>query len=280
MVTAIATDSTPTLVTFPPSLDCELSRFLLAHYRIPHVEHRHALIFSSFDTLRHGLTPAFPLLYTKSYQLGTVRQIVDHFEARCDGETKLFPQAIARKDIEDDWTLFNQTLAFSTAIFAYYHLLPHRSMMVGPLSDGAPEFEVRAVRAAYPVFAGVLRLLLRLTAARARGSLDQARAIVDAVDARLSDGRRYLTGDAFSLSDMAFAVAAAPIVLPDTYGGPLPTMAEMPQPVRDAVTEVRQHPAGQFALRIYRDHRAGEKAGEEAKRAGSRKGVAAKGPAY
>jgi hypothetical protein len=33
-----------------------------------------------------------------------------------------------------------------------------------------------------------------------------------------ADGRPYLVGGGFSLSDMAFAVALAPLVLPDTYG--------------------------------------------------------------
>ena len=35
-----------TLITFPPSLDCELSRFLLIHYRIHYEERPHAFIFN------------------------------------------------------------------------------------------------------------------------------------------------------------------------------------------------------------------------------------------
>jgi glutathione S-transferase len=98
-------------------------------------------------------------------------------------------------------------------------------------------------------------LLLRLTAERAASALERAREVIRAVDARLSDGRRYLVGDRFSLSDMAFAVAAAPLVLPDEYGGPLPSLAEMPPAMKDAIAEMRAHAAGQFALRIYREHR-------------------------
>jgi glutathione S-transferase len=255
MTTTDAPD--PTLVTFPPSLDCELSRFLLSHYGIRYVERPHAMIFSSFDTLWHGMTPTFPLLYDKSYRLGNVRQIVDHFDPRSPSESKLLPDTGDRQLLEDDWILFNQTLAFSTAVFAYYHLLPHRRLMVRPLSEGAPRFEVRAVHAAYPVFAGLLRLLLRLTAARAKSAFEQIRAIVENVDHRLADGRRYLAGDSFSLSDMAFAVAASPLVLPGNYGGSLPAMADMPEPLRGAITEMREHPSGQFALRIYQNHRNG-----------------------
>jgi glutathione S-transferase len=49
-----------TLVTFPPSLDSELSRFLLHHYGIEHREQRHTLIFSFFATLAHGLLYSSP----------------------------------------------------------------------------------------------------------------------------------------------------------------------------------------------------------------------------
>jgi glutathione S-transferase len=197
----------------------------------------------------------FPLLYGQGYRLDTVRRIVDHFDPLAPGDRNLLQSGDLRTQIEADWPLFNDTLAFSTATFAYYHLLPHRAIMVRPLSEGAPAFEQRAVRAAYFLFAGLLRLLLRLTAERAASAIEKAREVVRTVDDRLSDGRRYLVGNRFSLSDMAFAVALAPLVLPDGYASRLPPLAEMPQIIKDAVAEMRAHPAGQFALRIYREHR-------------------------
>jgi glutathione S-transferase len=146
-------------------------------------------------------------------------------------------------------------LGGATAAFAYFHFLPHRAIMIRPLSEGTPAYEVDAVRWAYPLFAGFLRMALKLSASRAQEALGQVRQVVQSVDARLADGRRYLVGDRFSLSDMAFANALAPLVLPPGYGGPLPSFAEMPPEVQSVVTEMQGHPAGQFALRIYRDHR-------------------------
>jgi glutathione S-transferase len=245
----------PTLITFPPSLDSELSRFLLSHYRIAHEERRHTLYFCFFVTMWRGYSPLFPMLAGESYKLDTVRKIVDHFDPRAPGDRKLLGSGDDRKQIEADWPLFNDTLAFASAVFAYYHLLPHRRIMVQPLSDGTPPFEVSAVRAFYPAFSVLLRLLLRLTASRATSALDQARDVFAGVDQRLADGRRYLVGDRFSLSDMAFAVAAAPLVLPEPYAERLPPLAEMPDVLGRAVSEMRARPAGQFAMRIYRDHR-------------------------
>src|SRR3977135_3364038 len=69
---------------FPPSLDCELSRFLLGHYGVPYEEQRHTVLFSFFHTLLHGATLYFPLLYGDGYQpLKNVREMIDFFDARC-----------------------------------------------------------------------------------------------------------------------------------------------------------------------------------------------------
>src|ERR1700686_3018555 len=67
-----------TLITFPPSLDCELSRFLLIHYGVPFEEERHTVIFSFAHTLWHGSTIYFPLLYGGGYPpLNHVRLMID-----------------------------------------------------------------------------------------------------------------------------------------------------------------------------------------------------------
>jgi glutathione S-transferase len=250
------TSHKPALITFPPSLDSELARFLLAHYGIEYDEQPHAFLFSIFPTLWHGSTFIFPLLYSESLKLVGPQAIANYFDQHCAPELRLWPQAEdERGKVKDDWTLFNQTLAFASAVFAYYHLLPHRKIMILPLSRGAPAFEQKAVATAYPIFAGALRLLLRLTADRAKQSLDQARDVFTKVETRLADGRSFLVGNRLTLSDLAFADAAAPLVLPATYGGPIPSFDEMPSPIQAAVTEMRSRPAGQYALRIYDRYR-------------------------
>jgi glutathione S-transferase len=250
------TEPLPTLVTFPPSIDCELARFLLGHYAIHYREDRHTLVFSFFVTWWRARTLYFPLLDGGTPPvLDTVRKMIDRFDPLASPDTRLLGDGSDRAAIEADWTLFNATLGGATAAFAYYHLLPHRAIMIRPLSEGTPVYEVAAVRIAYPLFAALLRALLKLSPQSAEAALAQIRSVVAAVDARLADRRRYLVGDRFSLSDMAFANALGPLVLPAEYGGPLPTLAEMPPTLQAAVEEMRAHPAGQFALRIYREHR-------------------------
>jgi glutathione S-transferase len=245
-----------TLITFPPSLDCELSRFVLGYYAIPYEEVRHTVLFSFLATLWHGGTLHFPLLYGGgSPTLDTVRKMIDHFDAGCPADRTLLLAGSDHAAVEADWTQFNAVLGGATASYAYFHLLPHRAIMIRPLTEGTPSYEVAAVRAAYPLFAGFLKLALHLSPDNAEKSLGQVRQVVRSVDARLADGRRYLVGGRFSLSDMSFANALGPLVLPPEYGGPLPTFDEMPPELQGVVKEMQSHPAGKFALRIYRDHR-------------------------
>lgn len=243
-----------TLLTFPPSIDSELARFVLHHHEIAHREERHVMPFSSFFSLVHGRSVRFPLLYGEGVRCYTVRQIVDHCESRATPGRRLIPPELAGA-LQADWHLLHSKLNSGTTVLAYHHLLPRRDLMVRGISEGAPGWEVSAVARAYPAFAGLIRLLLRPNDKRAGKALDHVREILDGIDARLSDGRRYLHGDGFTLADMAFATGAAPVVWPDGYGGPLPPLAQTPPALQAVVDECRARPSGAFALRIYADHR-------------------------
>ena len=49
---------------------------------------------------------------------------------------------------------------------------------------------------------------------------------------RIADGRPYLLGDYVTLSDLALATAAAPLLLPDGYRSPIPKIEVMPAPMQ------------------------------------------------
>ena len=244
-----------TLITFPPSLDSEFSRFLLAHHDVAHREERHVIVISSFVTLARGRTVRFPLLHGDGLRLNTVRKMIDHLEPRAAPDRRLVPPGVDLEAIRADWKLFHTTLNTATTIYAYWHLLPHREIMVRPLSEGAPAWEVTAVQRAYPVFAAVIRALLRLTPRRAADALATIETCLQRVDERLADGRRYLGGDRFTLSDMAFAIAAAPVAWPEQYGGAIPALHETPPELQAVVRRTRERPAGALALRLYAEHR-------------------------
>src|SRR4051794_7395630 len=112
-----------TLITFPPSLDSEFSRFLLTHYGVPYREEPHVLPFHVFYTLMRGHTVRFPLLYGDGLRLNTVKKLIDHFEPRASADRKLVPRGTAAT-MKADWKPFHSELNTATTVFAYHHLLP------------------------------------------------------------------------------------------------------------------------------------------------------------
>jgi glutathione S-transferase len=243
------------LFTFPPSLDSEFSRFVLHHYRVSAHEERHVILIQSLVTLVKVRTPLIPTLAGGDVgRLVGVKKIIDHFEAIAPPERKLYV-GVDDATRQADWQAFHRVLQSATTVFPYYHLLPRRDLMVRAISEGSPRWEVEAVRRAYPVFELSLRALLRLSAARANEARNTIFAQMDMVERRLSDGRRFLNGDRFTVSDLGFAIAAAPAIWPDNYGGPLPPLEETPAAVQELVAEARERPAGKFAMGIYGEFR-------------------------
>jgi hypothetical protein len=83
----------------------------------------------------------------------------------------------------------------------------------------------------------------------------EIRKIFDKVSQLLSDSRKYLAGNTFSLADLAFAAIAAPMILPEEYGGVLPRINEVPDAYGALITELRASRAGQFVFTVYQANR-------------------------
>ncbi len=99
-----------------------------------------------------------------------------------------------------------------------------------------------------------LRRRLRISDERTVADVAGICAVFDDVAARVAE-RRYLVGDAFSAADLTFACMAAPVLAPTEYGSPLPRVDELPPALRELVEELRLHPAGAYALRLFREER-------------------------
>lgn len=242
------------LLTFPPMIDSETSRFVLRHYGVSYGERPHVFGWGSLLAFCRSFTPQVPLLYGGGLRLTGPRAIVDHYDASCDPDAMLVPaREPLHTQVEADWDLFNGELAADTAVVAYYHLLPHPGIMLEPFFRGVPHSEKVVFGHTYPLQRAILSLLLRLGAGRADDCLRRSRLIFDHVDRRVKNGRRYLAGDRVTLSDLGFAAAAAPLLLPEGYRAPIPALDTMPQVMKDIVAEMRQRPAAGFVTRIYQE---------------------------
>lgn len=242
----------PTLLTFAPMIDSELCRLLLDHYGVRYGERPHLFGWASLLALRHGGTGRIPMLYGRGLRLIGPRALVDHFDRTCAGARRLVPaRQPLRTRVQADWERFNGELAAHTAVVAYFHLLPPRDLLMEPFSRGIPAWEASLTRPCYPLLRGLFTLLLRLSPGRAADALIRVRLILDQTDARLADGRSYLTGETLTLSDLALATAAAPLLLPPGYRAPIPALERMPTAMQAIVGEMRRRPTARFVERLY-----------------------------
>lgn len=250
------------VISFPPSIGNELGLWLLDHYQVDYQLLPYSLVFIGpalwWKTRQSGL----PTFKSDSVTLAGPKPIVYLFESQCAAGNRLLPK-------DDDlcqqvwatWPNYFDTLGNAVAIWSYYNLLPNKSVMIGPLTWGVSSLERWVVQLLYPLLRSNLTKTLGLSAQTAEASMLTIRQTFQQVADRLSDGRPYLFGSSMTLADLCFAANAAPIVIPpEGYGGPpapgsLPTFENLPESMKPFVSEMRQHPAGLFALRMYHQHR-------------------------
>ena len=244
------------MVTFAPMIDCEFSRLLLRYYRVRYDEERHLFGLASLVALWRGWTPQIPVVVGGGLRLAGPRAIAAQFDAAAPPERMLIPsRQPLRTLVEADWNRFNGSLATETAIFAYFHLLPHQDIMMEPFSRGLPAGEAAALRSwAYGPLRQLLTVLLTLRQPRAEDALLRIRSAFDYTDHVLADGRAYMTGDRLTLSDFALVSAVAPLLLPQGYAAPIPPLEAMPAAMVSVVTELRARPTARFVQRIYTEH--------------------------
>ena len=77
----------------------------------------------------------------------------------------------------------------------------------------------------------------------------------DAIAERRADGRPYLCGERFTAADLTFAALAAAVIVPPEYGVRLPQPGELPQHIARMVRDFREHPAGAYAMELFRTER-------------------------
>ncbi len=148
---------------------------------------------------------------------------------RSPPEFRLIPaeQPLAGQ-VEADWQLYNGTMSAGTAIFAYYHLLPERKLMAPVFAAPTSWWERLIMPVFYPLMRKMIAAKLKLSPEAAEVAYGQILSSFAETDARVADGRLYLNGDRMTLGDIALAAAAAPLILPQGYDTPMPTLEQMP----------------------------------------------------
>lgn len=254
-------EAAPVLVTIPISHYCEKARWALDRAGVEYRESAHLQIFHWVAVRRAGGGKTAPVLVCGDRVFAESSEILDEADALAPPERRLFPAdpeaAAEARALEAD---FDERLGPHGRRWMYDSLRGSREVAVAYNCSGVPGWQRRAFPFVFPLAMRVIDRYLEISPASVAESLATVHAVFDEVGERLGDGRGFLCGDRFGAADLTFAALAASVLVPPEYGVPLPRPEELPAPMAATIGELREHPAGAFAMRLYREERRPEPA--------------------
>ena len=235
------------LITIPISHYCEKARWALDRAGIPYREERHVQGPSRIYSKRAGGSGTTPVLITDD---GLSLTESEDIVAYADPSLRQDDPEVRRIT---RW--LDENLGKPDRRLIYAHMLPHRELLMSFNNTGVPAWEA----ATFKVFWAAVYPWANKQLGLKPGTKERDETLTwhafDAVGEWLSDGRPYIMGDAFTAADLTFAALSAPVTAPDGYGTTLPAATLLPDETIAMVARFREHPAGQFALRMYREQR-------------------------
>jgi glutathione S-transferase len=251
-----APDARCVLITIPISHYCEKARWALDRAGVPYRERAHLQLIHRIAVRRAGGGRTVPVLVCGDRVLAESAEIIAEADSRAAPDRRLYPEdPDAAAEIRELERGFDENLGPHGRRWMYFEIRGRRDLALAYGSAGVPSWERRTLRLAYPVATRAIDRYLDIDAATAAQSKAQVQTVFDAVAQRLGDGRSYLCGDRFTAADLTFAALAASVLMPPEYGVPLPQPDQLPGRMAAAVREFRAHPAGAFALKMFREER-------------------------
>jgi glutathione S-transferase len=246
----------PVLITIPISHYCEKARWALDRAGVTYQERAHLQVLHWIPVTRAGGKKTAPVLVWGDRVFTDSADILEEASAKGAPHLSLFPDdPAAAAEVRALQRDFDARLGPEGRRWMYNALRGQRDIAIAYGCTGVPAWQRRALPFAYPLAARIIDRYLDVTPATAAGSEAEVRATFDDVAERLDDGRPYLCGERFSAADLAFASLAAPVLMPPEYGVPLPQPEELPAAMAATVRELREHPAGAHALKMFREER-------------------------
>jgi glutathione S-transferase len=246
-----------TLVTMPFSHFCEKARWSLEAAGVPFREEGHCPIMHRLAVRRFGGRGSVPVLAVEGGQpIDDSPLIVQYADAQAADDRKLWPApGRARDEALELERRLDVDFAPHVRRFIDFHVLPHRQAALSLFRIDAPPREYALARVAFPFMRVFMKRFMRISPAGAQRSQAAVRSMFDMIGERLRDGRPYLLGDRFSAADIAFASFAAPLIQAPEHPKVHVALESLAAPLVEEIQASRHHPAGLFALRLYRERR-------------------------
>jgi glutathione S-transferase len=244
------------LITIPISHYCEKARWALERAGLPYTEERHVQGVHRIVARRAGGGSTVPVLVAPEGVFAESEQILAYADEALPEDLRLFPaDPELRREVEGVSRWLDNGLGPDGRRLMYAHMLEHRRLMLTVNCQGVPSLERRAMTALWPAAVRWGKRELGISPTSPREDEASVWEAFDAVAERLADGRRHLCGDRFTAADLTFAALSAAVLVPPEYGVSLPQPEILPAETASAVRAFRAHPAGAYALGLFRDER-------------------------
>ncbi len=260
----------PTFVSMNTGGPDEIARWVLDRNDILYKDEPHAphLYTKAVNKLTGKKIPGNnPVLVMTDALIYRTDSIVNYFEQRCLPEKKLLPtDSEKRNEVIELYNLFGDELEDKVSKYVMAEVLTSKKTAKKLFKQRVPQHEKFKLAVGYGKISRSIKKEMNIAANTPAERLFEIKKVFEKVSSILSDGRRYLTGNTFSLADLAFAATAASLILPVEYGGTGAAgllIYQVPDEMRKTITELRATAAGQFVLRLYQEERPDMHAQEE-----------------
>jgi glutathione S-transferase len=247
---------TPVLITIPISHYCEKARWALDRAGIAYRERAHLQVIHWIPVARAGGGKTAPVLVWGDRVFADSEDILEEASRRAPHDRAFYPDDPAvEAEVRSLQRDFDEVLGPEGRRWMYFKMRGQRDIAIAYGCTGVPAWQRRGLPLAYPFVIRIIDRYLDITPASAAESEAKVRSTFDRIAERLSDGRPYLCGERFTAADLTFAALSASLLMPPEYGVPLPQPDDLPPAMAANVREFRAHPAGEFALKMFREER-------------------------
>jgi glutathione S-transferase len=244
------------LVTIPISHFCEKARWALDRAGLEFSEERHVQGIHMVAARRAGGGRTVPVLVAPEAVLAESEDILGYADDHLPAEQRLIPEETAlRKEVLALSRWLDAGLGPDGRRLMYAHMMPMKELLLPVNNQGVPAWEDRLLTRLWPLAKSVVSRRLGIGERTISDDRLRVQATFDSVAARLADGRRHLCGDRFTAADLTFATLSAAILVPPEYGVRLPQPDELPGALAQDIRALREHPAGAYALELFRTRR-------------------------
>ncbi len=243
---------TPELWQFTGSHFNEKARWALDFKHVPHI--RHSLIPGFHVPVVKRMTGKthVPVLKLNGTAISDSSKIIDALE-RAYLEPALYPAEPDERrralELED---FFDDELGPYIRRWIFHVILPYPQFVRAVFVSHASTAAQLAQRAMSPLIGIVMRRQMDISPATAEIARGKTMAAMDRLEHELQPSG-YLVGDRFTVADLTAAALLSPLVRPPEF--PYQAAAPLPEPFAKIRESVSTHPAFQWTLRTYREHR-------------------------